>query len=120
MTAPESRIVERFADLYPDEVARIMESFSPEENAKVMDETSPARAVEVIRRLTLHAGAEVLQRLDSGQASRIVELLEPHRAAALLLRIPQEAVSRILDGASSGCQRELRMSMEYPPTALAT
>ena len=115
MTAPEGRIVERFADLYPDEVAHIMESFSSEENAKVMDETAPARAVEVIRRLTLHAGAEVLQRLDSGHASRIVELLEPNRAAALLLRVPEESVSRILDGASSGCQRELRMSMEYPP-----
>ena len=80
-----------------------------------MDDTAPAAAAAVIQRLTLHTGAEVLERMDADHASRVVELLEPHRAAAFLLAMPEEISSRILNGASAGCQRELRTLMEYPP-----
>ena len=115
MTTSESRVIERFAGLYPEEVARIMDPFPPEDNAGVMDDTAPTAAAAVIQRLTLHTGAEVLERMDADHASRVVELLEPHRAAAFLLAMPEEISSRILNGASTGCQRELRTLMEYPP-----
>ena len=115
MTPSESRVVERFAGLSPEEVARIMDPFPAEENAGVMDATAPAAAAAVIQRLTLHAGAEVLRSMNAGHASRVVELLEPRRAAAFLLGMPGEASSRILDNASAGRQRELRTLMEYPP-----
>lgn len=114
MNASITPLVERFANLYPHEVARIMEPFDSDESAEIIEDMTPKNAAAVLSRLTLHAGAELVGSLPLGQASRVVEIVEPSRAAAVLSRMPRDAAARILEGTSPACRRDLGMLMRYP------
>jgi magnesium transporter len=107
-------VLERYAELYPDEVARLLEPLDPEQCVQVLTTVSPARAATILGRLTTYSSAEILERLAPERAAGVLESLEPNRAAMILSRVRVEDSDRILRLASPRSQRELRMLMEYP------
>jgi len=93
---PISALVVAYAELYPDEVARGLETRPPGVIASILAKPPAPAAAAVFRRLLPDVAAATLGALDDATFRAIFPLLEPANAAELLARLePKKLASRL-------------------------
>ena len=90
---PITALVEAYAELYPDEVARGLEARRPGEIASFLAQQSLPAAVAIFRRLLPDVAAATLDAIDDDTFRTLIPALEPANAAELLARLGQERLA---------------------------
>lgn len=112
---PTQALVEAFAQLYPGEVARGLDTRPPEEIATFLAEQPNRDAVAVFERLLPDAAAATLEAIDQNTFRTLVPALEPARAAELLARMDEQPLMSRLELLDPQLRKELESLMAYPP-----
>jgi magnesium transporter len=111
---PTVALVEAYAELYPDEVARTLENRRPNEIAAFLEKQSTARAVAVLVRFLPDVAAKTLEAINEDTFRALVPALEPGLAAELLARLEDEKRSTRLEFLNAKVARELESLIAYP------
>ena len=106
-------LIESFSDLYPGEVALILEARPVEEAAAVLETLESRRARMVVQRLSFEMAASVIEQVNEKLAGELVSDLEPARAAALLARLDEPVRERLLAAMPPRIAKELKELMSY-------
>jgi Mg/Co/Ni transporter MgtE len=116
MSDPELSLIEAFAALHPENVARVLEQSDEVDSAKLLAELGAERSAAVVREMVPALGARRLEQVPPADASNIVEALSLDAAAALLSRVPPAKRRPILDGLRAGTrERSLRALLTHAP-----
>ncbi|MDJ0853145.1 MAG: magnesium transporter [Myxococcota bacterium] len=105
----------RFAERYPSEVARLLETLSADEAAELLAEPSPVVAASVLERTLPDVGVSIAARLDAERAAAVLERMDRHAAATALARGSEESRDRLLAVLPQEVAAELRELLDYPP-----
>ena len=111
---PNQALVDAYAELYPEEVAKGLETRRPEEIAEFLGRQTIARAVAVIQRLVPDVAAATLAALDGDTFRKLVPALEPTRSAELLARLSADQIDSYLARLDTRLADEIRSLMAYP------
>lgn len=111
---PISALLEAYADLYPDEVARGLEARRPQEIATFLAKQSTPAAAAIFQRLLPDAAAATLEAIDDETFKSLVPALEPAKAAELLARLESETLASRLALLDPRLQKEIESLIAYP------
>jgi len=103
-----------FVDLYPGEVARIVERQPQREIVRLLESKPPSIAFKLFQRLAPDVAAQLVPDLESKLASQLLTMLDPSLAAALLMRIDNAPRQQVLSRLEAGTAKELKLLMSYP------
>ncbi len=113
--AIERESVQRFAELFPHELALVAETLPADEVAQLIETLSPGDAASVFRRLRPDSAAAVLDRLTDATFSKLVPQLEPGPVAAILARLDGDRRDNRLQTLSETHAKEITQLMTYTP-----
>jgi len=108
-------VLQRFAELYPHEVAAILEELPEPDAARILEALASGQAQAVFQHLNPESAAAVLAELSPEAAGGALASLDPARGAALLARLPDEKREPPLQRMSAARARDLRGLMAYRP-----
>jgi magnesium transporter len=106
-------LTRRFSDLYPDELAALLETLPAREIATYLDQSPPADAAVVFDRLRPDAAADVIDALAPGAFRRVASLLDPNKVAGAMARLDPERQAQVIAGLEQGAAQELAALMAY-------
>ncbi|MCO6436661.1 MAG: magnesium transporter [Phycisphaerae bacterium] len=87
----------------------------PEESAMGVAKLLPADLVaQILPHLQLNFAAALIKDVDPEVSKAVVHAMEPKRAATLLMRMPREALERLLPHAPQRLKDEARELLVYP------
>jgi magnesium transporter len=112
--AATQAVLDQFAELYPEEVALLLDRAPLEEVVDTLASLSTAPRNAVFRRLTPEVAAYVLNRIEKGAARDFLRHIDPHTAAGLLARLDETARELLLVGLTKPHANELRKLLSYP------
>ena len=108
-------LTRRYAALYPDELASLVETLPTAETVALLRQVSLADAAAIVGRLLPDAAADLFEELPPEEFSRLALLLDPGRTASVLARVPTERRARLLASLDRGPAQELATLMAYAP-----
>ncbi|MGD8869332.1 MAG: magnesium transporter, partial [Gemmatimonadales bacterium] len=111
---PIDALVEAYAGLYPNEVARGLEARRPAEIAAFLAKHSTPTAAAIFQRLLPDPAAATLNAIDDDTFRRLVPALEPAKAAQLLARLEHERRASRLGLLDNQLAKELESLIGYP------
>ncbi len=111
---PINALVEAYAELYPDEVARGLEARRPGEIASLLAKQSVPAAAAVFQRLLPDVAAATLGAIDDVTFRALIPALEPAYAAELLARLEQERLASRLALLDTRLAKEIESLIAYP------
>jgi len=115
--AIERASVQRFAQLFPHELAQFAETLPAQEAARHIETLPRGDAAAVFKRLRPDAAADVLDRLPDEAFSKLVPQLEPGPVAAILARLDSDRRSSRLQVLPENYAREISQLMTYTSDA---
>jgi magnesium transporter len=110
-----SHIVDEYARLLPDELARDLDGFPVEEIIAVLSRRPSNKAAAVIDRLQPDVAAETINRLSDEECRRLLPLADAVRTASALARLDSDRQTAVLERLDAAAARELRTLLSYPP-----
>lgn len=113
--APGDRLLARYANAYPDEVAALVTAAPPDEAAELASGMAPATAAEILDRANADEAAAIVRRMARPAALGVLALMDPSRAASALQRLDDETANGLLAGLDDAVATDLRDLMQYPP-----
>jgi len=112
--AVERALTRRYAQLYPHEVALLLETLPPSEGSKIIGSLVAQDAARVFRRLRPDTAAEVLDALTDNSFKKLVPEVEPGVLAATLSRLEADRRASRLGVLEESDTKELIQLMSYP------
>ncbi len=110
----ERALTERFAELYPHEIARFTEKIGISDATQVIESLQPKQAARVFSRLPADIAAETLSTLAHEPFRKLSAQLDAGMLAALLARLDEESRADRLGALSDAQSAELLELMTYP------
>jgi magnesium transporter len=111
---PTAALVEAYAELYPDEVARALENRPLKDIAAFLEKQPTAKAVAVLVRFLPDVAAKSLEAINEDTFRALIPALEPAIAAELLARLDAERLSTRLTLLDTKLAKELESLIAYP------
>ena len=110
----ERGLTTRYAQLYPHEVALLMESLPASEGSQIIDSVTPHDAARVFTRLRPDTAADVLDALSDMSFKKLVAELPLGQLAATLARLEADRKASRIGLLDESTARELTELMSYP------
>lgn len=107
-------LTRRFAALYPDELAALVETLPVEDMVALLRDSSDAEAIALFRRLRPDVAVDVLDTLPLETFGDIAVLLDPAWTASILARVDSDRRAELLSVLDRGLADELAALMAYP------
>ena len=111
---PLAPLVEKFVTADAASAARGLEALPEAEAAEVFKALPSKLAALIVPQLQLNFAAGLLTDSDPATFKAIVRGMEPKRAAFLLMRLPQDALERLLPHAPKKLKDQARELLVYP------
>lgn len=99
---------------YPDEAAKTLESFTPEEIVSLVQQTESQKVANLLLFMNPAVAAEVLSNMPDEQAIPTLISCSPPQAASLLLRLPEDKQTRLMEVLPKGRTAEIQSLSQYP------
>ncbi|MEJ2237165.1 MAG: CBS domain-containing protein, partial [Gemmatimonadales bacterium] len=109
----ERASVQRFAQLFPHELAVFADTLPADQVAELIEGLPPVDAAAVFRRLRPDSAADVLDRLADETLSKLVSKLDPGPVAAILARLDSDRRNNRLQALSESHSKEITQLMTY-------
>ena len=110
----ERALTERFAELYPHEVARLVDDMGASDVTQVIETLKPKEAARVLSRFPPDIAADTLASLAHEPFRKLSVQLDAGMLAALLARLDEDSRKDRLDALSEALSAELLELMTYP------
>jgi magnesium transporter len=107
-------LTQGFLELYPEEVAKILDSRPQREIVHLLKSEPVPLATKVFQRMMPDIVAELLPQFEKPLAGRMLAGLEPSQAAALLARMDKTSQESLLSLLEPAAAKELKLLMSYP------
>ncbi len=112
--ALRSSLAADYVQLYPGEVAAVLEEQSPDDVVALVERSATARFAPVLAAFTPTAAARLVAHLPPAQAVALLQAIDPARAAALCAMLDADLRDRLLGALPEADAREWRELMGYP------
>jgi magnesium transporter len=109
----ERASVQRFAQLFPHELAVFADTLPADQVAELIEGLAPVDAAAVFKRLRPDSAADVLDRLAEETFSKLVPQLDPGPVAAILARLDSDRRNNRLQALSESHSKEITQLMTY-------
>ncbi len=110
----QALFIDRYFDLYPKEVAKLLEPLSPKEVGAFLQRQRTELSCDVLELIPPELAAESLLTLPESRAVELLSEIEPGRAALLLNLCSSTDRERLLVQLEPSLNRELAELMTYP------
>lgn len=102
-----------YASLYPNEVAKIVETYTTDEIVLWIGSGEPEVQSQVLKRITPVVAAAVIEKLTVEVGVSILEKMEAHLISGILRRLPEELKRTFLESLPSQLVRRIQMLLTY-------
>jgi len=110
-------LIHSFFQLYPGEVAGLLNKLPPDEILRLLQAEPISRAAHILIRLNPEIAVELLNMMDDAYFVRLFDNIDPDRGAFLLARMGKEALENRLALLPSSIAQELKDLLAYPPNS---
>lgn len=100
--------------LHPGVAAEVLEGLDPEQTWEVLSTCEPAKQAEIFAYFSLHAQVAMVDRIPQEQLSRIIEEMSADDRVDLLERMEPEHVERLLRFVAQAERADIRKLLSYP------
>jgi len=111
---PTQALVDAYAELYPEEMARSLELRRPEEISAILDKQPIHRAAVIFQRLLPDVAVATLEAIDEDTFRDLMPVLDPAKVAELLARLDPDTLASRLAALDAKLAHELESLMAYP------
>ncbi|MEW6307370.1 MAG: magnesium transporter, partial [Verrucomicrobiota bacterium] len=115
MNAAALTLAQTYAQLYPEEIARDLETAPWEDALEFLSHVPDAVAGELFNRLTPEFAGHLFEEMSAELGARILAKMELDRAAQVLARLPAKRVESHLRGVAEPRLTDIRELMSYAP-----
>ncbi len=107
-------LVEKYVTADPAAAARTVEALPEAEAAQMFEALPRSVSALILPHLQLNYAAALIKDMDPDSFKAVVRAMEPKRAALLLMRLPHDALERLLPHAPKKLKIEARELLVYP------
>jgi len=111
---PLTPLVEKYVTADPATAARTLEALPEEEAVEVFKALPHGMSALILPHFQLNFAAALVKDMDPASFKAVVREMEPKRAAFLLMRLPRDALERLLPHAPKRLKDEARELLVYP------
>ncbi|MCA9473418.1 MAG: magnesium transporter [Nitrospirales bacterium] len=112
--APTLSMHEAFISQYPEEAARVFESYPVEEILEILHEVSGRDIAKTVAAMTPAIAAEVLAAMPADMLQKALPEMDIAVVATLLRRLPEQQQQLVLDTVPESLSSEIRIFLDYP------
>ncbi|WP_436517350.1 magnesium transporter [Ekhidna sp. To15] len=117
LTEIKSRLVDKYIQLFPEEVAATFNAFSPEEIVEYLKDLPSDATEELLTNLSPDVVASVIESMEESAFLSVFDAIDPYLAAKLLSRTKSSLLEKRLGLFSERKSKSIREMLSYPPEA---